>query len=134
MYSLLTPAHLDPLEVVVTLVVGEAVGPLPLGAEVPVEAEALGPASPLLLVTEVTQPPQGGLLAADLLKASEAVLGLLLLLTDQAPLHHRGHGLPPLSLITTLSLSQHSDTAPISSGSNWSLLSSDVSVTNVTTN
>ena len=90
MYSLLTPAHLDPLEVVVTLVVGEAVGPLPLGAEVPVEAEALGPASPLLLVTEVTQPPQGGLLAADLLKASEAVLGLLLLI-DQAPLHHRGH-------------------------------------------
>ena len=126
MYSLLTPAHLDPLEVVVTLVVCEAVCPLPLGAEVPVEAEALGPASPLLLVTEVTQPPQGGLLAADLLEASEAVLGLLLL-TDQAPLHHRGHGLPPLSLITTLSLSQHSDTAPISSGSNWSLLSSDVS-------
>ena len=89
-YSLLTAAHLDPLEVVVTLVVCEAVGPLPLGAEVPVEAEALGPASPLLLVTEVTQPPQGGLLAADLLEASEAVLGLLLL-TDQAPLHHRGH-------------------------------------------
>ena len=97
-YSLLTPAHLDPLEVVVTLVVGEAVGPLPLGAEVPVEAEALGPASPLLLVTEVTQPPQGGLLAADLLKATEAVLGLLLL-TDQAPLHHRGHSVRgPLSI------------------------------------
>ena len=123
---MLTPAHLDPLEIVVTFVVCEAVCPLPLGAEVPVEAEALGPASPLLLVTEVTQPPQGGLLAADLLEASEAVLGLLLL-TDQAPLHHRGHGLPPLSLITTLSLSQPSDTAPISCGSNWSLLSSDVS-------
>ena len=86
-YSLLTPPHLDPLEVVVALVVGEAVGPLPLGAEVPVEAEALGPGPPLLLITQVTHPPQGGLLTADLLEASETIQGLVLL-TDQAALHH----------------------------------------------
>ena len=91
MYSLLAPPHLDPLEVVVTLVVCEAVGPLPLRAQVPVEAEALGPASPVLLLTEATtQPPQGGLLTADLLEASKTVHGLLLL-TDQAALHHSGH-------------------------------------------
>ena len=111
-YSLLTPAHLHSLEVVVTLVVGEAVRPLPLGAEVPVEAEALGPAPPLLLVTGqvVHAPPQGGLVAADLLEASEAVLGFLLLLTDQASLHHGGHRVRVrLYLITTLSLSKHSD-------------------------
>ena len=109
-YSLLTPAHLDPLQVVVALVVGEAVGPLPLRAEVPVEAEALGPAPPLVLVTAevVHPPPQGGLVTADLLEASEAVLGLLLLLTDQASLHHIGHGVR-LYLITTLSPSKHSD-------------------------
>lgn len=111
-YSLLTPPHLDPLQVVVTLVVCEAVRPLPLRAEVPVEAEALGPAPPVLLVAAqvVHAPPQGGLVAADLLEASEAVLGFLLLLTDQASLHHGGHSVRVrLYLITTLSLSKHSN-------------------------
>ena len=97
-YSLLAPAHLDPLEIVVTLVVGEAVGPLSLRAQVPIEAEALSPASPVILITEaITQPPQSWLLTADLLKASETVHGLLLL-TDHPPLHHDGHRVSEVSL------------------------------------